>query len=279
MDLSLPPGIERLPLHRAHLEAACRAASERHGIVGMVIGGSFASGQADEYSDLDLQLVLEREEAEGLAGQLRDIADAAGPVVAAFTAEHVGLPNMLIVLYEDLIHADFEPVPLTQLGERNAGLSSFILWDRDGSISSTLPVGRKHEDPAGELGWFEARMWTWSWYIQTKLLRGELYEVLDGLQYVRNNVLFSLLARHRGELASGARRVEQRLGPWADRFTATVPALTQPSMLTALRETMRLYVDMADPLLEQHDVDRADRARAVVLAALDAGLSWRPGPP
>jgi hypothetical protein len=105
--------------------------------------------------------------------------------VAAFTAEHVGRPNMLIVLYEDLIHADLEPVPLTQLSERNAGLSSFVVWDRDGSISSTLPAGRKHDDTAGELGWFEARMWTWSWYIQAKLLRGELYDVLDGLQYVR----------------------------------------------------------------------------------------------
>jgi len=277
MDLSLPPGIDRLPLHRAHLEAVCRAASGRHGIVGMVIGGSFASGQADEFSDLDLQLVLEREEAEGLVGQLRDIADAAGRVVAAFTAEHVGLPNMLIVLYEDLVHADFEPVPLMRLSERNAGLSSFILWDHDGSISSTLPSGRKHDDPVRELTWFEARMWTWSWYIQTKLLRGELYEALDGLQYIRNNVLFSLLARHRGELATGARRAEQRLGSWADRFAVTVPDMTRPSILTALRETMRLYADLADPLLAQHDVDRADGARAVVLTALDAGLSWRPG--
>jgi hypothetical protein len=41
-------------------------------------------------------------------------------------------------------------------------------------------------------------MWTWSWYIQTKVLRGELYEALDGLQYVRDNVLFKLLAMHAG---------------------------------------------------------------------------------
>jgi len=279
MNLSLPQGMERLPLHRAHLEAACREAKERDGILGMVIGGSFASGQADEYSDLDLQLVVEEAGFDRAVGQLREIADAAGRVVAAFTAEHVGLPEMLIVLFDDLIHADFQPVLLARLSQRNAGLPALVLWEHHGTVSAALTGEPRPEDPSRELAWFEGRMWTWSWYIQTKVMRGELYEALDGLQYVRTKVLFKLLSVHRGELGSGSRRAEQRLGQWADRFSATVPALTKQSIMTALREAMRLYADLADPLLEQHGVARADEARTVVLRALDAGLSWRPAAP
>jgi predicted nucleotidyltransferase len=279
MDVAFPPVVERLPLHRAHLEAACMAASDQDGIVGMVIGGSFASGEADEYSDLDLQLVVEDTKLQQVLGQLRDVADAAGLVVAAFTAEHVGLPNMLIVLYEDLIHADFEPVPLSRLQERDAGLSAFVLWERGGAVSTQLPTDAAPEDLRREMAWFEDRMWTWSWYIQTKALRGELYESVDGLQYVRDKVLFRLLSLHRGEHASGSRRAEQRLGSWADRFAATVPTLSQQSALAALRGTMQLYQDLADPLLEKHGVPRADKARGVVLEALDSGLSWSPPTP
>jgi hypothetical protein len=279
MDLSLPPGMERLPLHRAHLEAACLAAMEHEDIVGMVIGGSFASEEADEYSDLDLQLAVEPEAFDEVAANLPGIAKAAGTIVAAFTAEHIGLPAMLIVLYDDLVHADFQPVAVPGIGERNAGLPAFLLWERAGRIRSSLSAQPPKEDAAAQVAWFEARMWTWSWYIQAKVLRGELHEALDGLQYVRGNVLFRLLAMHRGELSSGARRAEQRMGAWMERFDATVPVLTRESALDALRATMSLYMEFADPLLERHEHPPAEDARRVVLAALEAGLDWRPSSP
>src|SRR5438093_13472170 len=128
MELSLPPGADRLPLHRRRLEAACRRGMKDPEVLGMLIGGSFASGQADAYSDLDMQLVVKDGQVEKLVPKLRAMAEEAGPVVAAFFAEHVGLPHMLIVLYEDLVHADFEPVQVSDAGSRNAGLSTHLLW-------------------------------------------------------------------------------------------------------------------------------------------------------
>ncbi|HXJ66557.1 MAG TPA: nucleotidyltransferase domain-containing protein [Actinomycetota bacterium] len=275
-EVSLPTGIEQLPLHRRRLEAVCAAASSRDDVLGMVIGGSIASGEADEYSDLDLQLVVEKGGVDTLAAQLRDLAVEAGPVVAAFTAEHVRVPEMLIVLYEDLIHVDLQPVEVGRLPQRNAGLAAFVLWERDGRISGTLPwPAPAPGGPTKDLAWFEGRVWTWSWYIQTKILRGELYEALDGLHYVRDRVLFRLLAFQRGEAGGGSRRIEQHLGPLADRFAATVPAMTQESVLAALREAMRLYVELADPLLAEHGLARNDAARSVVHRALDEGLDWQ----
>jgi len=242
-------------------------------ILGMFIGGSFASGEADQYSDLDLQLVVKDGAIEELVPTLRALADKAGPLVAAFFAEHVGLPHMLIVLYEDLVHADFEPVQISKVGSRNAGLSTHVLWERDQAVSADLGVGYE-EDRETELTWIEDRIWTWSWYVQTKILRGELYEALGGLQFIRDRVLFRLLAMHSDERASSARRAEARVGRWGERFAATVPSLGQESMMDALRSAIRLYVDLADPLQKKIGVQPADQARAVVLDALERGLTW-----
>jgi hypothetical protein len=182
---------------------------------------------------------------------------------------------MLIVLYDDLIHADFEPVVLSQVGSRNAGRATYILWERDGVVSSALPA-EYEDEPVADLRWIEDRVWTWSWYVQTKVLRGELYETLDGLQYLRDNVLFKLLAMHRGERPAGARRVETRLGGWAQRFADTLPVLSGGSMMNALRATMALYQDLADPLLDRYRVEAARAARAAALGALEAGFDWKP---
>src|SRR5713226_2162844 len=110
MELSFPPAADRFPIHKRRLEAASRAGMKDPGVLGMLIGGSFASGDADALSDLDMQLVVNDGQVEKLVPKLRAIADEAGPIVAAFYAEHIGLPQMLIVLYEDLVHADFEPI-------------------------------------------------------------------------------------------------------------------------------------------------------------------------
>lgn len=276
MEPSFPSGSDELPLHRRRLEAVCRHTMGEPSVLGMLIGGSFASGEADVYSDLDMQLVVEDEAAvERTSAGLRHMAEAAGPVVAAFYAEHVGLPHMLIVLYDDLIHADFEPISVSHIGSRNAGLATHVLWERDGIVSSALP-GTHEDDPATDLRWIEDRMWTWSWYIQTKVLRGELYEALDGLQYVRDRVLFKLLAMRRGERPSGARRVEARTGEWTAQFAATLPVLRSESMMEALRATMTLYQLLADPLLDLYGVEVSEAARAVALGALRAGFDWTP---
>jgi hypothetical protein len=274
MELVLPSRAKHLPVHQRRLEAVCHFAMGERNVLGMLIGGSFASGEADKYSDLDMQFVVEEEAGEATAEQLRRLAENAGPVVAAFFAEHVGLPHMLIVLYRDLIHADFEPVAVSRVGSRNAGLPTHV-FERDGIVSSALPA-EYEVDHAADLRWMEDRMWTWIWYVQTKVLRGELYEALDGLQYMRDNVLFKLLAIEREERPSAARRIEARTGAWTQEFADTVPILSSESMMRALQATMSLYQTLADPLLDRYGENEGQAARAVVREALEAGLAWTP---
>jgi hypothetical protein len=93
---------------------------------------------------------------------------------------------------------------------------------------------------------------------------------------VRAQVLFRLLAFHGERRPAGGRRAEAVVGDLGDAFARTVPtSLDQASVLAALREEIDLYRRPADPLLEQHGIERAE-ARTVVLRALDLGLDWAP---
>jgi predicted nucleotidyltransferase len=272
MDVVLPASFDDFPRHRAKAEAACRAAFADPDVVAMVVTGSFATGDADEVSDIDLRVYVRPDAVEGVVARIPELAAAAGRVVALFVAEHLGIPTLTIVLYDDLVHVDFDVVAADRAAEHNDGLPAVVLWERE-PISDALPGTYDPEIAAG-VRWLEARIWTWSWYIQSKVLRGELYEALDGLQYVRDQVLFRLLAFHGERRPAGGRRAEAVVGELGDAFARTVPTSLDPaSVLAALREEIDLYRRLADPLLERHGLETAD-ARTVVLRALDLGLDW-----
>jgi predicted nucleotidyltransferase len=272
MDVVLPASFDDFPRHRAKAEAACRAAFADPDVVAMVVTGSFATGDADEVSDIDLRVYVRPDAVEGVVARIPELAAAAGRVVALFVAEHLGIPTLTIVLYDDLVHVDFDVVAADRAAEHNDGLPAVVLWERE-PISDALPGTYDPEIAAG-VRWLEARIWTWSWYIQSKVLRGELYEALDGLQYVRDQVLFRLLAFHGERRPAGGRRAEAVVGELGDAFARTVPTSLDPaSVLAALREEIDLYRRLADPLLERHGLETAD-ARTVVLRALGLGLDW-----
>jgi hypothetical protein len=103
----------------------------------------------------------------------------------------------------------------------------------------------------------------------------EACEALDGLQYVRDQVLFRLLAFGRGDRPAGGRRAEVVVGDRADAFARTVPvSLDAAAVMEVLRAEIDLYRQLADPLLSRYGVDLAADARAVVLLALEFGLDW-----
>jgi len=181
----------------------------------MAVTGSFATGNADEVSDVDLRVYARSGAVETVVARVPELAAACGPVVALFVADHLGIPTLTIVLYDDLVHVDFDVISVDRAAEHNQALPAVVLWERD-PISAALP-GRYESDVAVDARWMEARIWTWSWYIQSKVLRGELYEALDGLQYVRDQVLFRLLALGRGDRPSGGRRAEVAVGPMPTR--------------------------------------------------------------
>jgi hypothetical protein len=277
MDIAIPASFDAHPRHRSKVEAAGRAGLENADVVAMAVAGSFAQGIADELSDVDLRLYVSQEAIERTVRAIPALAAACGTVIALFTGEHVGAPALTIVLYDDLVHVDFDVLSSSEVAEHNRGLPVLVLWERDG-VSARLP-GEDHPDIEHDLRWIEDRMWTWCWYIHAKILRGELYEALDGLQYVRDRVLFRLVAFQHGTPPAGARRVEAALGDREEAFGGTIAfAHDAAAVLSALRAEIDLYLDLSSPLFADHGISANDEARIVVRRALNAGLDWTPAP-
>src|SRR5918992_4801661 len=266
MEIRIPPSLDELPLHRDKVEKVCRAAMEDPAIVGMAIGGSVVAGSPDVYSDVDLRLIVEDGAFDEIFNRRDALAAAGGRAIAAFTGEHVGFPELLITLYDDLVHVDFAFVRDSEWPNFSETIAPHaVLWERDNALSARM-ASREAPSPTDELAWLEGRMWTWVWYVHSKILRGELYEALDGIQYMRNRVLFSLLAMTRGMPHAGSRRAERIVGDLSKEFEATIPALDAESCARALQTAVALYLKLADPLLQEHDVKQETAAREVVLA-------------
>ena len=70
-------------------------------------GGSAVTGELDEFSDVDVLVVCTEEGHESLLQEATEFAAGVGPLVSAFSGEHVGEPRLLLCLYgPPLVHVD-----------------------------------------------------------------------------------------------------------------------------------------------------------------------------
>src|SRR4051794_5519980 len=94
-----------------HREAAARIVAELSRdprIAGVAAGGSWLTAM-DEHSDLDLVVAVFREHEASVTAERMALAERCGPLLAAFTGEHVGEPRLLICLYgPPLLHVDLK---------------------------------------------------------------------------------------------------------------------------------------------------------------------------
>jgi hypothetical protein len=92
--------------------------------------------------------------------------------------------------------------------------------------------------------WFETRVWVWLHYGATKWRRGEGFEAIGMLAFLREQILGPMLARRAGKMQRGVRRIEQ-LGdlPMA-RLLATTPAHNSEAIREALEAAVSLYLDL-----------------------------------
>src|SRR2546426_1795259 len=87
------------PMHRAFLDRALPMFQADARLAGLAAGGSFATGELDECSDLDLVVVSLPGASHDVLREGFDIAERFGPLLAAFPGDHVGEARLLICLY------------------------------------------------------------------------------------------------------------------------------------------------------------------------------------
>lgn len=233
------------PDHRKMLDAITAALKTDRRIVGVAAGGSCASGAMDEFSDLDLVVAVEPDAYVEVMAQRQRIAASAGTLLAAFTGEHVGEPRLLICLYDDpMMHVDLKFVSLPDAAARVE--EPRLAWDRDGRLAAVLAQGDARY-PTPDLQWIEDRFWIWVHYCAAKIGRGELFEALDFLAFVRGRVLGPLALLACGAQPNGVRKIELLAPEYAGRLRETVALHDATSCIAALEASVRLYRDLRAP--------------------------------
>jgi hypothetical protein len=119
----------------------------------------------------------------------------------------------------------------------------------------------------------EDRIWTWVHYLAGKIARGELFETLDGLGFIRARVLGPLALAARGVQPNGVRRLERAAPNLVESFERTVATHDARSCCAALRGTIALYRELrasaSDALARRAD---AERESIRFLDAVEEGL-------
>jgi hypothetical protein len=200
--------MQHLPVrHREFLTTALGAWRLNPRILGVLAGGSYLSRNMDEFSDLDLLLVVSDELRSTIEQERTAIARAAGPLLQGFTGEHVGEPRLLICLYgPPLLHVDLKFISVSELDSRIE--EPELLFERGGIITERLRSTRASPLGTPSAQWIEDRIWVWIHYGIDKVRRGELFECLDMLAFLRAQALAPLIQLLDGGVWRGVRRLE-----------------------------------------------------------------------
>lgn len=208
-------------------------------VIGLAAGGSYISGELDEYSDLDL-IVVTAEKISDDKKKMTAFSKKLGDFISGFTGDHVGETRLLICLYDNpLLHVDIKFLTLPEFQQRVE--DPVILFEREEQLSKVIR-STKARWPEPNFQWIEDRFWTWVHYIAGKLARGEYFECLDGLGFLRATVLAPLLQVKSNTAARGMRKVETKLRlPDLEDLKITVAQYNRSSIIKALDNTISVY--------------------------------------
>ncbi len=250
--------------HRLLLRAVLHRLQGDPDIIGVAAGGSFVTGTMDEFSDLDLVVAVAPAAWPAILDRREALAADAGPLLAAFTGEHVHEPRLLITLYgPPLVHVDFKFVPVDALAQRVE--DPIILWERGQVLTHELAQG-KAVYPLPQFQWVEDRFWVWVHYGAAKAARGELLELLDTLAFLRKQVFGPLLLAETAFPPSGVRRLEAARPDRLPRLRATVARYDITDALRALEAAVALYRDLRTAA--ERPLQHRTEAEAAALAYL-----------
>ncbi|GAA4883768.1 nucleotidyltransferase domain-containing protein [Ferrimonas pelagia] len=255
--------------HRQFIERALPQLQSDPRLVGVAASGSYANNTLDPFSDLDLVIAVEPEHFDSVMRDRSQIAAKLAPdeqLLAHFTGEHVGEPRLVIGLYLDAgaapLHVDLKFVQVQDAAVRVD--EPCILWARDERLAQALAQGEGRY-PRAEAQWIEDRFWIWVHYAATKIGRGEYFEALDCLGFLRGQVLGPLAQQDAGFEPCGVRKLEQQVPEFAMKLQGTVALCDAQSLVRATRCAAELYQSLrSDPVC----INGA--AQQAALAYLDA---------
>jgi hypothetical protein len=221
------------PLLLRIFDRLVRALTERSDVqVGLAVSGSLVAGGIDQWSDLDLEVILPRGADVGaMLSWTSSIAQSVSQPLCFFPASHVGLDQILVFFFlEDgqVVKADLYVVELDEY----LGLTGNRLVVDPGFVSEAREHAAPSPPPPPDFEDLHMKFCGWIWYTYTKIERGELMEAFDSLQVMRNRALLPSLQCVLQLPYEGNRRLEARLSPeMLAAVHATLARSTEPDEL------------------------------------------------
>lgn len=249
-----------LPAMQAFLDTAVPVLAADRRFEALLLAGSAVTGGMDEWSDLDTVVVVDDSAWEALWDEHFAVVAKLGSLLVAFRADHFGEPRLLICLYDaPLLHVDVKFVAARDLLPLRTPAEVF--WSRE-------PLALVTEPPRGapfDVQWCADRLPGWVHYAAIKLGRGEHFEVLSTLDFLRTRVLGPLIALEAGQPPRSVRRLEALDSPRLAALARTASAYDPASLAEAARAAFALAFSLLDghPEVVRHRV-----AEARVLAFL-----------
>jgi hypothetical protein len=142
---------------------------------------------------------------------------------------------------DPLVHVDVKFVALNDFKDRIE--NPWVAWEVGGKLSKIVGETSLHElkpDPQ----WIEDRFWTWVHYGAGKIARGEIFEAIGFLSFLREKVLGPLGLWVYDKPVRGVRRIEQYLPEFGQRLQRTIPSYSKESCLEALHACVEIYRDL-----------------------------------
>ena len=251
------PSLDRLPQHRELLERVFARVRDDPRMVGLVVGGSFARGGADFYSDVDLYVVVRDGAFEDVLAERNSTAEAVGSPLFGFAVDPVpGGSTDHIVVYDGPVKFDFMYLRESDLGPHPRWDGCVVLKDTHGRVGAVVGRSEALGPPrprAEDLSELNQKFWTWCWYAFGKIERGELWEALDGLHSIRSLALVPLLDWSAEGPHEGYRRLERKTNQeQASRLLATVAPLRARALHAALRAEVELFRELRAAVLDRY---------------------------
>ncbi|MDO6695176.1 aminoglycoside 6-adenylyltransferase [Aliiglaciecola sp. 3_MG-2023] len=230
--------------------------------MGLALSGSAAENKVDRFSDLDLVIAVVPSQVELVMQQREAIAANLGTLVACATGEHVGEPRLLICLFDTVepLHVDLKFVSIEDAHQRVD--NPLILWEIDNCLSHIYEQGEGHY-PIHSPQWFEDRFWIWMHYGVTKVARGELYEALDFVSFIRQTVIGPLGMFNSGFEPNGLRKIEFKLPKLSQKLVKTVAQNDKKSLFVALETLAEIYISLRQAHIEQLELKDAAQQLAM----------------
>jgi len=212
--------------------------------------GSLSRGDADVNSDVDLCILVSKENHDSIIKDADNIAAVVGPVLASGWICDSTCYSALYDVSGKIVKVDYDYYSMKNLPDLIAlSMSTMtylfdrkLLYDCFGKVedmfkaiksSQVQAISHQSHTPFSISAWSVVRM----------VRRGELLEALDIMNHMRDPIITRLLCQIYNVPFENYRRMETKLPdeilPWLKR---TIARPTRDALLTALRELVGLYL-------------------------------------